>query len=78
MKSGLRKESTLNDSETLLGREANELSAGLGSIFIVAKTPWYYPTSTYLSAKENYVFPIATALRMWNRILDSSDSVLTE
>ena len=41
MKSGLRNVSTLNDSETLLGREANELSAGFGSMFIVAKTPWY-------------------------------------
>jgi len=78
MKSGRRKVITLNDSETLLGSVANELSAGLGSMFIVAKTPWYYPTSKHLSAKENYVFPIATALRMWNRILDSSDSVPTE
>ena len=39
MKSGRRKVITLNDSETLLGSVANELSAGLGSMFIVAKTP---------------------------------------
>lgn len=39
IKSGLRNVKILKDSDKLLGKEAKEVSNGIGSIFIVKKNP---------------------------------------